>query len=222
MRLGISVRIGLILLALGVTSAPAQEPPEGSDQVLRIGINRDYAPYEFLDEDGQPSGYCISLIRAVAEVKQLRLEIVPGPWSERLEYLKYIHNMATATLPQSAVAEFLAKGGYDRYLRKVRRQYAHQVERVTHAVGRFFPAGTRVTHPTGGFVLWVQLPGAADSTELYRRAFALDISVAPGPLFSAKGKYRDFIRLNCAQPWSERLEQALLTLGRLSAELAGG
>lgn len=148
--------------------------------------------------------------------------VAPGRYFKRVEYLKYVHNMATATLPQSAVAGFLAKGGYDHYLRKVRREYARLVERMTRAIGQHFPAGTRVTQPAGGFVLWVQLPGRADSMTLYRRAFAENISVAPGPLFSPKGKYRDFIRLNCALPWDERLEQALRTVGRLASELEQG
>jgi PAS domain S-box-containing protein len=82
LKLGDSARTCLVLLTLGVSLAVGQEPPADDDRVLRVGVNRDYAPYEFLDEDGRPTGYCISLIRAVAEVKGLEIELVPGPWSE--------------------------------------------------------------------------------------------------------------------------------------------
>jgi DNA-binding transcriptional MocR family regulator len=146
--------------------------------------------------------------------------VVPGRYLSEIEHLKYTSTIATATLPQLAIAEFLERGGYDHYLRKARALYAAQVERMTHAIVRLFPAGTKVTQPVGGFVLWVELPKTVDALELHRRALAKKISVAPGPLFSAKQKYRHFIRLSCALPWNDRLEQALATLGRLVEDMA--
>lgn len=146
--------------------------------------------------------------------------VAPGRWQEQIEHLKYVNTIATATLPQLAIAEFLERGGYDHYLRKTRALYAEGVERMTHALARYFPDGTRVTQPAGGFVLWVELPKKVDSLELHRRALARKISIAPGPLFSAKQAYRNCIRLTCALPWDERLERALVTLGRLADELA--
>jgi DNA-binding transcriptional MocR family regulator len=94
------------------------------------------------------------------------------------------------------------------------------VERVVHAIAKYFPDATRVTQPAGGFVVWVELPHGVDALRLHQRALARKISVAPGPLFSAKGKYGNFIRINCAHPWDERFESALMTLGRLTAESA--
>jgi len=126
--------------------------------------------------------------------------------------------LATATLPQMAVARFLESGGYDRHLRKLRKALATQVQRVTLAVRQYFPEGTRITRPAGGFVLWVELPKSVDSLELYRKALEKKISIAPGPIFSAKQKYQNFIRLSCGQAWSDSLEQALKTLGRLAGK----
>lgn len=146
--------------------------------------------------------------------------VVPGPWREQIEHLKYVNTMATATLPQLAIAEFLEHGGYDHYLRKTRVLYAQGIERMTQAVARYFPDGTRVTQPAGGFVLWIELPDKVDAFELHRRALARKISIAPGPLFSPTQMYRNCIRLTCALPWSETLERALVTLGRLAEELA--
>lgn len=145
--------------------------------------------------------------------------VMPGPWREQIEHLKYVNTMATATLPQLAIAEFLEHGGYDHYLRKTRVRYAQGIERMTQAVSRYFPDGTRVTQPTGGFVLWIELPENIDAIELHRRALARKISIAPGPLFSPKQMYRNCIRINCALPWTETLDRALITLGRLAEEM---
>jgi len=46
---------------------------------------------------------------------------------------------------------------------------------------------------------------------------AAGISTAPGPIFSAKQKFPNFIRLNCGNPWSEMIENAVRELGRIIA-----
>lgn len=146
--------------------------------------------------------------------------ISPGRWLREVEHLKYVSTTAVATLPAMVIAEFLAHGGYDRYLRSVRPLYAQNAERMVQAIARYFPEGTRVAKPNGGVVLWVELPEKVDALELHRRALEHGVSVAPGPLFSAKQKYRHFIRLTYALPWSERVEQALIVVARLVQELA--
>jgi DNA-binding transcriptional MocR family regulator len=144
--------------------------------------------------------------------------VAPGRFQEKIERLKAVSNIATATLPQLAIAEFLANGGYDQYLRKIRGIYSHQVSLMSQAVQRHFPGGTKVNNPSGGFVLWVELDERVDSIRLYELALAHGITIAPGLIFSASRKYRNFIRLNAAY-WSDRIEQAIAVIGRLAAEL---
>lgn len=141
--------------------------------------------------------------------------VAAGKHRERIEYLKYVSSIASPTAPQLAVADLLESGRYERYLRDVRGRYANAVARMGDAVMKYFPEGTRVSQPLGGFVLWVELPGKIDSFELARRALKLGVSIAPGPLFSASGKFRNFIRLSCARVWDDRLERALVKLAGL-------
>ena len=139
----------------------------------------------------------------------------PGRFKTQVEHLKFISSIGTPTLMQMAIAEFLANGGYDHHLRKLRRVYAEQVGLVTQAITKYFPEGTKVARPAGGYVLWVELPPQIKSLELFERAVAEKISVAPGPIFSPKQKFQNFIRLSCGTPWSEATDQALLKLGRI-------
>ena len=141
--------------------------------------------------------------------------VAAGRYQKKVAYLKFLSSIATATLPQIAIAEFLSSGGYDRYLRKVRGLYRQQTERMLQAVSQWFPQGTRVTQPAGGFVIWVELPAHVDSLQLLGKALEKNISFAPGQLFSAKQKYKNYIRLNCAQPWNETIDKAVMTLGHL-------
>lgn len=50
--------------------------------------------------------------------------IAPGRFSEQVELLKFAQTVATPTLLQMAIAEFLQAGGYDRHLRTLRRALA--------------------------------------------------------------------------------------------------
>ena len=144
---------------------------------------------------------------------------VPGRFLEAVNTLKLVTNMASATLPQLVVAEYLSQGhgGFDRHLRAARVSYASARDRLVELVGKHFPKETRVSRPAGGFVAWLELPKSTDSVALYRRALAEGISIAPGPLFSAREKYKHFVRINFAQGWDGKAIAAFATLGRLAA-----
>ena len=90
---------------------------------------------------------------------------------------------------------------------------------MIEAVTRHFPPGTRITQPAGGFVIWVELAPHVDSLELARRARSEGISIAPGPIFSAKQGFQNFIRLNIGNPWADRIEGAIKRLGKIMAEM---
>jgi DNA-binding transcriptional MocR family regulator len=148
--------------------------------------------------------------------------IVAGCHRERIETLKFSTNVATATPTQLGVAEFLGSGGFDRYLGRLRRTYRDLVQRMTGAVIEHFPEGTAVTRPQGGHVLWVELPGGVDSVALHAEAVRHGVSFAPGPMFSPSQRYRSFLRLNCAVPWTDRVEEAVRRLGGLLQASARG
>jgi DNA-binding transcriptional MocR family regulator len=124
------------------------------------------------------------------------------------------------TLQQRVLARYYASGGYDRFIRGVRTQQAANAQRFMEAISRYFPDGTRVARPAGGVVLWLELPERVDGTELFSTALASRIGISPGMVFSAKGDYRNYIRLSCGLPWSPTIENALEKLGRLVTERA--
>ena len=146
--------------------------------------------------------------------------IAPGRYRESIERLKMVSTIASAAPTQMAIAEFLANGGYDHHLRTIRRVYASKVAQMSDAIGRYFPEGTRISRPRGGFSLWVEMPQGVDAVRLYREAHAAGITLAPGNLFSVSGKYRNCVRLNAAF-WSEREVRAIEKLGKLAGALPG-
>jgi DNA-binding transcriptional MocR family regulator len=67
--------------------------------------------------------------------------------------------------------------------------------------------------------LWIQLADGVDATELQRRAEREKISFVSGSIFSSGDQFGNFIRLNAGVVWSDRIERALMVLGRLAEEI---
>jgi DNA-binding transcriptional MocR family regulator len=141
--------------------------------------------------------------------------ILPGKYGGKVQLRQFAHTLACPTLPQMAVAEMLASGGYERHLRRLRQSLITQIAQLRAAIGERFPEGTRVSSPLGGFVLWVELPQAVSALRLQADALEKGISIAPGPIFSARDRFSNCIRLSCGQPWSPRIDQAISTLASL-------
>ncbi len=140
----------------------------------------------------------------------------PGRYTRAVAHRKLTASLACPVPTQMALARYLERGGYDKHLRRLRKTLQAQQVTFAQAVGHYFPPGTRATRPTGGYFLWVELPGESDALEIHKHALAHGISVAPGPIFSAKRAFSNCLRLNYGHVWDARSEEAVATLGRLA------
>lgn len=140
--------------------------------------------------------------------------MIPGRLFDRIDKLKSLSTVGTATPNQLAIAHYLKTGGYDRHLRVFRRKLADQTGALAETVADCFPPETKVSRPAGGFVLWVELPKKYDTLELYDRALAEGIVFSPGAIFSASGRFTNCLRLN-AGIWNPAIEKAVRRLGEL-------
>jgi DNA-binding transcriptional MocR family regulator len=145
--------------------------------------------------------------------------LTPGRFRSEIERLKFISTISTASLPQAALAEYLKHGGYERHLRGFRQRLRGALAAMTEAVTTHFPAGCRLTQPQGGYMLWIEMPKSIDALRLHQLALAEGISIAPGPLFSAKRKYKNFVRLNYGHFDVKSTVNAVRTLGGLATDL---
>ncbi|MDO9402605.1 MAG: PLP-dependent aminotransferase family protein [Polaromonas sp.] len=139
----------------------------------------------------------------------------PGRFTREVERRKLSMSLSGSIPVQAALAAYLHEGGYDHHLRGLRQSLHAQRNSVFDAVTRYFPDGTRVVRPAGGYFVWVELPAGVDAMALHGAALAQQISLAPGPMFSARAEFQHHIRLTCGQPWNETLEQAMRSLARL-------
>jgi DNA-binding transcriptional MocR family regulator len=162
--------------------------------------------------------HCGSFAKSLAPGSRIGW-VAPGKFKSEVQRLKFITTISTSSLPQAGLAEYLKHGGYERHLRGFRQSLSEALGAMTNAVMAYFPAGCRITRPQGGYMLWVEMPESIDTLQLHRLALTEGISIAPGPLFSVRGRYKNFLRLNYGHFDAKSTVNALRKLGRLSAGL---
>jgi DNA-binding transcriptional MocR family regulator len=159
--------------------------------------------------------YCSSFSKTIAPGYRIGW-LVAGQRMQAVLRQKLASTLATPALTQAALADLLSCGGYDSHLRRIRRVFADNIDRMTRAIERGFPQGTRVSRPAGGFVLWVELPQPADTRVLFAEAVRRGICFAPGDAFSASSRFRHCLRLSCGYAWDRRIEAGVETIGALA------
>ena len=132
---------------------------------------------------------------------------------------KFASTLCGPAVLQETIADFLASGGYEHHLRRMRSILQGNMERMIRTVEKSFPEGTRITRPSGGYVLWLELRSKANTRALFDAALREGICIAPGDVFSTSGQYGNCLRLNFSQPWDLRLERAVMRLGELASSM---
>jgi signal transduction histidine kinase len=77
-----------LIIPLLILSLILWIPINAVAKTVVVGGDRDYPPYEFLDQSGKPAGYNVDLTKTIAEVMGLQVEFRLGGWSEQLRDLK--------------------------------------------------------------------------------------------------------------------------------------
>ena len=179
---------------------------------LHLGSERPW-PIKAFDKVGNVM-LCSSFSKSLSPALRIGF-VAAGRHRAAIALQKTITSGGTNPITQHVLAEYLESGAYERHLRTLRRAYQQQVEAMRLAVSRHFPAATRITQPQGGYVLWVELPEGIDTARLYERAISENLAYVPGDLFSASGMYRNCLRLNCGNPHTPEIEDAVRRLGAI-------
>ncbi|MDX1569831.1 MAG: PLP-dependent aminotransferase family protein [Xanthomonadales bacterium] len=170
-------------------------------------------PAQFLSRSGLVLT-CGSFSKTVAPGYRIGW-LLPGKYGEAARRHKRSLSCSSGLLQQLTLADFLASGEFERHLRRLLPVLERNANRMSALVAEHFPAATRVSHPAGGSVLWIELPKGHDSAAVFNAALDHGISIAPGLISAPSDRYRNFIRLSYGHPWTEDVEQALKTLGSL-------
>jgi DNA-binding transcriptional MocR family regulator len=137
---------------------------------------------------------------------------------EALLGLKHASDLGGALLLQTALAEFVASGGYERHLARVRRTLLGRRDAILDALAREMPDGVRWTEPEGGLQLWVELPEFVDTAELLADAVRAGVLFAPGFQFRSDPRPSSGLRLSIAMAGEPEIRRGVAVLGRVVRE----
>ncbi|MDR6116023.1 MULTISPECIES: PLP-dependent aminotransferase family protein [unclassified Sphingomonas] len=128
-------------------------------------------------------------------------------WVEALADLRIATSMAGSPLAANLLHAVLTDGSYRRHVDGVRTRLARA---TTNVAKRLLAAGIEPwMEPAAGIFLWARLPDGIDAVDLARHAIAEGIVLAPGPVFSPSGSWRDHMRFNVAMSDDDRLSTFL-------------
>jgi len=174
-------------------------------------------PCKFYDETGMVL-WCGSVSKTLAPGYRVGW-IAPGKFKDKIIHLKLIHSVSSTTVTQETVAGFLENGRYENHLRNLRKHLQSNSLQFTRAIAEYFPEGTKISHPQGGFMLWVELSKKIDTAQLYDIAIEHKISIAPGRMFTLQNQFNNCMRLSYGQKWTDEINSRLRLLGQLSKRL---
>ncbi|CDM89637.1 PLP-dependent aminotransferase family protein [Xenorhabdus bovienii] len=141
--------------------------------------------------------------------------VAAGKHAGKIQQLQMMSTVLASAPTQLAVAEYLAHGGYDNHLRRLRRQLEQRQSQVLRAISEYFPDSVKVNSARGGYFLWLEFEPPFNANRLYRLALAKGISIAPGSMFSTSSQFDHAFRLNTSFAWNDVQASAMKTLADL-------
>ena len=164
---------------------------------------------------------CGSFSKTVAPGMRLGW-VEAGRWKDRVAMLKRVQGGPTNVVLEHALADLLSQGGYEARMRRLSAFMRERLEQARGIISERFPRGTRVSAPSSGFTLWVELPEHLNAMELFRQCAAEGITFGPGALFTATDRFNHCLRLSFAASWGEQERAALVRVGALASRLNDG
>jgi DNA-binding transcriptional MocR family regulator len=196
---------------------------KSSTQILEDEIYGELSEIEGLRpirsyDDGSTVSYVMSFSKTVAP--GIRVGVcVPGGNTDRFAQLKCQQDMHSATLCEVAFRKYLEDADLDSHLK-----YLKTLNRQRRDIGRklieqYFPEGTIIWIPDGGFLLWVEVPPSIDIEAVYQAALSKNVAFSRGKsFFTAPDAKVNAMRINCSRPTTDELVEGLETLGNVLSQ----
>jgi 2-aminoadipate transaminase len=184
------------LLGFDTPPVPAIRARGGEDDVLYLGsFSKTFAP-------GLRVGWVLA----------------PHAVREKLVLAAEAAVLCPPTFNQLAVAEYLATQDWQGQVAAFRGLYRERRDAMLDALQSQMPEGTTWTSPTGGFYVWVTLPGELDAKVLLPRAVTARVAFVPGTAFFADGTGQSHLRLSYCYPAPDRIREGVRRLSTVLEE----
>ena len=144
--------------------------------------------------------------------------LAPHAVREKLVLAAEASVLCPPALTQAVVAEYLSTQDWQGQIAAFRDVYRERRDAMLDALTQLMPAGTTWTHPTGGFYVWVTLPGDLDAKVMLPRAVTERVAYVPGTAFYADEQGHGNLRLSYCYPTPERIREGVRRLSGVLEE----
>jgi 2-aminoadipate transaminase len=184
-------------------------------------------PYGDLRFEGDqlPSLMALDTSGRVIHLRSMSKTFAPGlrvAWSigppdviRKMVVAKQFVDVATNTLAQYILLEFIRKGLLEKRIELNNRYYKHKRDFMLEQLETHFPQEMQWNRPAGGFFIFVKLPAAMDATELLADAVKHNVAFVAGVPFFIDQSGNNTFRLSYSQSSESAIEAAVTELGKL-------
>ncbi|WP_444884327.1 aminotransferase-like domain-containing protein [Microbulbifer sp. PSTR4-B] len=124
---------------------------------------------------------------------------LPGRYLNNYRQQRQLESLGVNSPLQLSLADFISSGQYAKHLATLRPLLREQVDQYRNFLADHLIPKVRISMPTGGLVLWLQVPGLnEDEFAILLKRQLLDIRT--GVCFSTLNYYKDCLRINCGFP----------------------
>ncbi|MEH7418472.1 PLP-dependent aminotransferase family protein [Neobacillus drentensis] len=119
---------------------------------------------------------------------------------------------------QASVASYLVEIDFEERLNMLKEVYRKKCDTLINALQLYFPESVTWYMPSGGYFVWVHIPGL-DSSELLERSLAKGVSFIPGEYFFLKPQDgTEFFRLSFCFEGQDEMVEGVQRLGQVITE----
>jgi len=162
--------------------------------------------------------YISTFSKTVAPSLRVGWLAAPRTILERLLLRKQAYDMATSLYVQAAIADYLVRG-YDAHLDQLRGELLERRAIADRAIAQHWPAGLKVSRPSGGFYLWASTPRELRARPLLDAAERLGASFLFGEAFFANSGGDHYFRLALTAVTREEISEGIRRIGQAIATL---
>ncbi|PWH14291.1 MAG: PLP-dependent aminotransferase family protein [Anaerolineae bacterium] len=147
--------------------------------------------------------------------------VADGPIYDALVRFKRVNDLATSSLIQRALHDYVTVGRYQAHLRRSMQIFRKRRDAMLAALRRYLPPGWLAEIPQGGLFLWLKLPPGLLAGELLSLSVRHGVDFMPGhAFFLHASEGQDWIRLNFVVQDERRIEAGIQRLGQAMRALA--
>lgn len=144
--------------------------------------------------------------------------VADGPVYDGLVKFKRVNDLATSSLIQRALHDYVTVGRYQAHLRRSSQIFRKRRDAMLTAIERFLPGGFQHETPQGGLFLWLKLPGELSADQLLPLAIREGVDFMPGSgFFLNPADGTGWLRLNFVVQPEDKIAEGIRRLAQAMA-----